>query len=938
MRQALCPGRHTGNHRRSATLDVRGLPLKDSPRRRGAANAKRGGQALRLISWRRAGGHALPRLRLAAWCALNLGLAHGQAADSPSPAVLDRAVVTGSHIRQTDVETAMPVQIITREEIERSGVATVEQLLDRVPANVNPFNVARTIGNNGNPGISSANLRGLGGGSTLVLLNGRRLGNYAFDGESVDLNSIPLSAIERVEVLRDGASAIYGTDAIAGVINFILRRDYRGIEVAGEVAATQHGGGNEGHLVFTAGHGDPGRDGYNVFASLAYQKQQALRSVDRDFARTAYRPDEGINNLTPLAYPSNIFDRMRGQILNPTAAAGCLPPSAIPIAFQPGAPLACGYDFAATIDLLPEVERTSALLRGTWRLNPDVDLFAEALVGRNRFEAAISPNPFFFMTPFGQLRYPAGGPYYPTDFTAQNGLAGDLLISFRATELGPRTNTTTSDSQRFVLGAEGRAAGWDYNVAAVYNANQQENEYGGSFIYANRIVPAMATGLINPWGPSGPEGTALLASTAYRGTPQKADGTTSLVSGSASREILQLPAGPLALALGAEARAERLSYDWDAEVLTGNTPLGDELRAISGSRSVYSAFAELAIPILRGLDAQLAVRYDEYSDFGATTNPKLALRWQTLPNLVVRGSWGEGFRAPPLYSLSEPTTAVAIGVVEDPVRCPVTGAPDDCLALVQIHSGGNPDLQPETSKQWSFGFVWEPVRGFSLGLDYWNIEQQGIIEPLTVDNALRYEQRFASRIQRGPVDPLYPNLPGPIVSIDTSPINLGATQTSGIDVFLNWSAPVQPWGQLRIGLQGTYVGQWETQIDGVSYVSRLGDSTYGEAIPRWRSTLTLDWSQGFWGATLAQLYWAGYTEPLESAPNGTRRVDSTSTWDLQGRYSGFTGWQLALGVRNLFDDDPSLSVQGTTFQVGYNPQVGSPLGRTFYLRAGYSFR
>ena len=826
-----------------------------------------GGRLFQLVRWRGrygdCGAVAFP------FAVLLLLTAAAQAQEQAAPAAtFERVVVTGSHIRQTDVETALPVQVLTREDIERSGVTTVEQLLERVPANVNPFNTARTIGNGTSPGLSSANLRGLGGGSTLVLLNGRRLGNYAFDGESVDLNSIPLSAIERVDVLKDGASAIYGTDAIAGVINFILRKDYQGIEVAGGFSATQHGGGNEGQIALTFGTGDPARDGYNVFASIAYQKQQALRGIDREYSRSAYRPDLGIESFNPFTFPSNIFDRARGRILNPTAADGCLPPTTFPFVFPPGNTLACGYDFAPAVDLLPEVERTSALLRGTWRLNADLDLYAEALIGRNRLEAAVAPNPIVPTSSFGQLRYPASGPYYPTDYAAANGLAGNLLISFRATELGSRTNTTTSDTQRYVLGVEGRAAGWDYNVGAVYNWNEQANEYGGSYVYASKIIPAMATGLINPWGPSSPEGSALLASTAYSGTPQKADGTTSLLNAVASREIADLPAGALVLALGAEARRERLSYDWDPEVLSGNSPLGDQLKAISGSRSVYSLFAELAVPIARGLDAQMALRHDDYSDFGSTTNPKVALRWQPIQAVLVRGSWGEGFRAPPLYTLSEPSASAGVTIVEDPVRCPVTGLVDDCLAFVEIFSGGNPYLEPETSTQWNIGVVWEPVRGLSLGVDYWAIEQQGIIEPLSQENLMRYYQRFPDRITRGPVDPAYPNLPGPIVAIDVSPVNLGTTQTSGIDVFVNWAAPTQAWGQLRIGLQGTYVRQWETQVDGVTYVSLLGDSTYGDAIPRWRSTLTLDWNRGPWGATLAQVYSSGYSEPLRPPATG----------------------------------------------------------------------
>ncbi len=177
---------------------------------------------------------------------------------------MERVVVTGSHIPQTDLEGPAPVQIISRDEIERSGVTTVEQLLERVPANVNGITAAQSVGNATQPGLAAANLRGLGAGSTLVLLNGRRLSNYAFNGEAIDLNTIPLAAIDRVEVLKDGASAIYGTDAIAGVVNFILRRNYRGVSASGSIDITQHGGGNAGQASLAAGTGDPDRDGYNV--------------------------------------------------------------------------------------------------------------------------------------------------------------------------------------------------------------------------------------------------------------------------------------------------------------------------------------------------------------------------------------------------------------------------------------------------------------------------------------------------------------------------------------------------------------------------------------------------------------------------------------------------------------------------------------------------
>jgi iron complex outermembrane receptor protein len=214
----------------------------------------------------------------------------------------------------------------------------------------------------------------------------------------------------------------------------------------------------------------------------------------------------------------------------------------------------------------------------------------------------------------------------PTEFATANGLSGDLLFTWRATELGPRINTTTTDAQRYLLGIEGQAAGWDVSAAAVYSANQQEVEYGGSYLYQSRIIPALRSGLINPWGPTGPQGRTLLASTVYNGTPQTADGSTSLINAYASKEIADLPAGPLAVALGGEARWERLSYDWDPALLTGDSPVGSLLKAISGSRDEQALFVEFGVSLARQLHVQLALRWDDYSDFGSTTNPMAALR------------------------------------------------------------------------------------------------------------------------------------------------------------------------------------------------------------------------------------------------------------------------------------------------------------------------
>jgi len=883
----------------------------------------------------------MARSRIQPFLLFALGMpVHAVAQATPDQAP-QRVTITGSRIPGIDLEDALPVVRIGREEIERSGAVTLEQLLWRLPANVNAFNEALSVGEVTRPGLSGANLRGLGGGSTLVLLDGRRLANHAFDGEAVDLGAIPLAAVERVEVLTDGASAIYGTDAIGGVVNIILRKDYAGVQISGGGMATQHGGGSRRQAGFDAGAGNLARDGYNLLAALHVQQQRSVQARQREVSRTAQQPEIGLDGLSGATFPANIVDRPGGRILNPARAAGCAPPTSLPFRPFPFRTPACGTDPAVWIDLLPETERASALLRGTWRTDAAFDVYAEALISRSRLEVRTPPTA---VLPVGNAAgpplYPAGGPYYPSAFAATNGLSGNLVLAYRADELGPRLNTVSGNAQRYVLGMQARLGDWSTDAAFVHSANSQEQAYGGGWLAIDRLVQALRTGLINPWGPSSPEGQALLASTVYSGTPQTAKATTSLASAFASRTLAEWPAGPLMLALGGEARRERLSYVWDpAVLLNGFAPVGTVQQSKRGVRDVLALHGEVEVPIMRGLDARVALRSDHYSDVGTTTNPKVALRWRPQPQLLLRGSWGQGFRAPPLYALDAPAgvTRLVAGL-PDPVRCPVTAAPNDCFIIVQAYAGGNPSLRPETSVQHSAGLVWQPMRDLSVTLDHWRVQQQGVIAPLTAENVLGNATRFADRISRGPVDPTRPQLPGPIVGLDLSPINLGTTVARGVDMAVQWSASPQPWGQLRTALQATYVARHDSQLDGAQFVPLVGTAQYAAPVPRWRSLFTLDWTYGAWGATLAHTYSAGYIDQFPGADALPRRVDPTTVWDLQVRLAAPAGWRWSVTLQNLFDRDPPASNQQRTAQLGYNPQLSSPLGRSLALQGAYAFR
>ena len=885
-----------------------------------------------------------PRLRLAAVLRRAPVLASGALLFDATPLVaaeeaeetrkLAPVYVTGSHVPRTDIETALPIQVLTREDIERSGAIDAAALMSQVSANLIGTTDATFIGN-GRPGLSSANLRGLGEGSTLVLLDGRRAANFATTGSTVNLNFIPVAAIERVEILKDGASAIYGADAIAGVVNFVLRKDYRGLYASAYGAVTEHGGGNQQQATLTAGYGDLTADRFNVFVTANYQNNDALPARDRPFSRTAYRPDEYIDNGRDrdATFPANI--RINDSWVNPSFAAGCMPPFSVPV---PGKQW-CGYDHLSFINLLPPVERTNVFAGATWQLAPNHQLFAQYLYSYDRYErirhvvyvareVAPEKQPIFF--------YPAGGPFYPTEFAAAHGITGPLELYYRPFPLGPAKDQIRAEAQHLVAGVEGLAGGWDYNAAFIHSQNTIKNSGSGN-VSAQRLIDAMATGLVNPFGPSSPQGEALLAGAAWSGDFFHDKAVTSSLEVEASKEIYRLPAGAIALALGAEARREELDIDWSPEATSGDILNLPEAKSTTGSRTVEALFAELNVPIATGLEAQFAVRYDHYSDFGGTTNPKAAVRWQPNAAWLVRASYGTGFRAPTLPDLWTPASPGYTTAQKDPRRCDITRLDADCRGIFRSFTGGDPRLQPEESRQWNLGVVWEPLSGYSIGVDCWKINKTNTIGALTDQQIFTNFDLFeATHIVRSSAAP-GSTLPGPIEKVIEITENLGALWTSGVDVDLDLRGPSTSFGRLAFNLNGTYVDRWQQQLDGIHYIAAVGSSVVG-AVPRWRHYATLYWNYAAWTATLAQVYSSGYTEVNPTFPNNERKVGAYDIWNLQGTYSGLKNTILTLGIKNLFDRAPPFSNQNSQGLVMFDPRYADPRGRLFYAQIAVSFR
>jgi iron complex outermembrane recepter protein len=428
---------------------------------------------------------------------------------------LDKIEVTGSNIKRIEGESALPVTVVKRDDIERTGVTTAAQLLDRLQANSGAtINLSQGVGDSARPGFTGASLRGLGPNNTLILLNGRRIANYAFDGAAVDVNSIPLAAIDRVEILRDGASAIYGTDAIGGVINFILRNDFRGIEGSVYGTKTDRGGGETTKYSLTGGYGDLNTQRFNVLVSLDKEKNDPLRASERSFAATAIRPDLGVQQTSGNSIPANI--RTLGGA-NPLAATGCAPSVGSYYLNRGGdrSDVQCRYDFTSVLDIYPPVDRQSAVVRATVQATNDLAVFGEYVYVKNKTTFASSETPVNDFLGNGPFLYPANGPYYPKPFNLPDGTlvtpSGDLSIAWRAKDAGRRTNEAVSTATRYVFGVKGSIASWDYEAGYNKSESKVTDKYVNGWLSETRLRTAIATGVVNVFSVTGQDAAGLAA-------------------------------------------------------------------------------------------------------------------------------------------------------------------------------------------------------------------------------------------------------------------------------------------------------------------------------------------------------------------------------------------------------------------------------------------
>ncbi|MEL6448239.1 MAG: TonB-dependent receptor [Pseudomonadota bacterium] len=921
------------------------------------------------------------KLRLAVRTALAVG---GLATAAVSPtafaqdedsAELGRVEVTGSRIKRTDVEGALPVQIIDRETIELSGEVSVADVLRNLP--INSGGSFRPQSGSTGQAAATLNLRALGAGRTLILIDGRRAPVAPNLGVGQDLNQIPIGAVERIEILSDGASAIYGTDAIGGVVNIITRKDFEGAQIAyGEGYSSREGGDTAiGSLLFGASGAKS-----SIIAGVSYNKREIVFQRDRPWSRGGAStfsnnflgsgvdangdpirdlPDisgaldaddnpipDGIPDARPLRFlgatdtdEDGTIDIDNG-ILGPGNVPGCQGPS-----FSVSASGFCFYDFTSQAADEAELENLSFFARSTYEIDEDWTLFGNFSVNRVESFGRYAPVPSspWLVGGFGAIVLPVGSPNHPSTAPTDGGLnpawadygavANEtLLLRHRFAANGPRDTSTDSTQYDLDVGVRGLIGEVDVEFGARWTDSGYV-ETGRNYIVSALAQPQFDSGAYNIYDPFGVSEDVRNSFTATIGRDSFTEQVELYAIG--STDLLEMEHGPLSVAFGAEYRDENFADEFDALQANGNIT-GSAGNSSAYRRHQYAVFAEVLVPILEDLEVTAAGRFDDYSDFGDVFVPKIAARWQPLDELTLRASWGEGFRAPPVGVLAAAPSFSADTVV-DQATCVSFGQAPDCQLQVTGFVIANPNLGPEESDQFSFGVAFQPFDWFSGSVDYFQTEiteRIANIGPQTVVNCVAGTQVNCPpgltelSPTATPGDPtlglgVARGADGAILFLQRGQASLGTIDVSGVDVSLNTTFDLGGFGTLTNELVASQVLSYE--IDG-------GDDIAGEAeLPDFRAILRTVWNYGDFNVA----YNINHIGPQDSALSPSLdRLSSWTTHDIQVTYLTPYNVRLSAGVDNIGDKDPVLDPgEGR----GFNLDLYDQYGRVTYVRAQVDF-
>lgn len=849
---------------------------------------------------------------------------------------VERIQVTGSRIRRTDLEGSIPVTVIDRAAIDMSGQTSVSDLLRNT--SFNSAGSFRPQSGSSAQGTSSVNLRGLGAERSLILVDGRRLPKSPSTGNSQDLNSIPMAAVERIEILSDGASAVYGSDAIAGVINVITRKDFNGVELrigAGDVSLPNEGGDREeGSAVFGASS-----DNASVIGGVSWNNRDIIFENAYDWVEPG-ASSFGVNALKEAGYRSIISQEACDSLEN----------------FMYSSTGACGYNFNATNANEASTGNQSGFLKAEYDINDDWKIFSHTLVSKTKSFGRYAPalndagDAAFLSDNSPNNPINADSPFYDADFAnyfdakrqqaredaiAEGKVPGPdelVKVRHRFAALGNRDSEVDNWSTDFLLGVEGQIGDVFVDFGARKNKTKTY-EIGRNFLMGSNARTAMDSGAYMLNDPFGTRFTTDTEKSDYQKLLNGLNVTTSRIGifnqeevfGSASFDVMEIGGGMIQAVVGAEYRKEEYSDTYDSLSEAGQVG-GSSGNSAGGSRDVKGAYVEALIPILDNLEMSVAGRYDKYSDYGSDFSPKVSFKYDVMDGLVLRASYGEGFRAPTLDITTAKPAPDNPSVSDDP-SCLNFGELAGCDVQVNAVTLANPEIGSESSEQLSFGLAYQPTDWLNFSADYYDIEISNMIRFFGATTILNREQSG---------DPIPSGLGverlnnGGIELITQGYANEGSWAINGLDLNLNTTFDFGDAGTFKQTLQWSH--QFESKIDGGR--NTLKDP--GEPQDRAVLNNSYVWND-FDFAWNINLIGKQYEDVTSNDNGGVDRTGNIATWvthDLQVTYSLPTGTTIALGMQNAFEKEPQLSNFGGR---NYNFNLYDAYGRVSYIRFTQAF-
>ncbi len=960
------------------------------------------------------------------------GFGYTAVAQSDAPAAEDEIITVGTQIKGADIAGILPVTSLSEIDIEATGAVSGDELLASIPQIGDvTFREGRFTGVNGARGdVGSVNLRGVGDGNTLVLLNGRRMVNHPGTQAvnqtpvvSVNSNAMPVTGIKRIEVLRDGASAVYGSDAVAGVINTVLDDDYVGTQLQLKYGTSEGTALDEfsGTAKWGKGFND-GRSNISVFGNFMLRNgmpaTDLINSSTEDltpfFEGTIYEGDSQFFNrsgdtqwaeletVDGSDVPGTTDDDIYVQ---PTSLGGCLVAITPTTCIRNGTnvPTALRLDRAGYRDIVGDTDRYNLMAFLNHELDNGMEFFGEASYYHADYYKERESAALLGSNPIG---------ISATAFHNPTGV--DLRIKdYRPIDTGPRMIDVTNDSFRLLGGLRGTMSDWDWEAAFLHSEAKTKDR-------TNRISNTLFQQAIN--------GTTASAYNVFAGGNQtdindpnfandqatidnfmvevKRDGTTKLTLADAkfsNPSIFSVPGGDVGIAAGVEWRHESYKDDRDDrldgtivfnDTVIGTTNLSDVMGSsptpdTNGDRDVLGAFVELAIPVIspemdfplaHSFDIQLAARAEDYSDVGSVLKPKIAASWFPIEQFQLRGAYAEGFRAPNLEQINATAIRRVNSSREDWIVChALAGGPNftsdnDCDNLtIESVRGGGPNLEPESSKNFSFGGTFEPTSNLTFMVDWWKIEQENLVgifgdqNQITLDYLLRLQGSSNPGVVRGTPDPalaavftaagLDPSGAGDIIEVQDTFLNLDTRTSEGIDFGAVLDFEVDGIGDLTLKANAAHILEFfqnpgpdaqlladareaGTLSNLVSVVGQA-DLRRENGNPEWRYSASLRWDNGPWGASAS---YRRVGDVFDTSVTGADFDEFTiPAWDTVNLAADYTfdnglfggeSTRIRVGVRNVTDEKPPIADE---FARGYFVSLHSNRGRYWHASVRHDF-